>query len=295
MAVDLTVSNLLRASPTRSSKWLEFFFKLQVCLFLPFPALLPLSCFNAANIVFLHLQTSIALVCRVISLRCFWSSLQRTCVVIGYFVGDQPMRIFFAHTVVGSRKIVLGCWVGRLRLERKLVNVYYAVCWRGSLSVSTMLSVLERKLVNICCNDECLLQNCATQLLPIHHGPYVWRANSPSNHLVTTLKQLMCEAQIGIGLSDWVKCVKFILIFLCLSSLNTIYIKMGALMLPLTTVAIIEEKTNSCTDGCHPMNHWKPQIIQENLDSHDKAHQNQHRRWRGHRKILNGKGLLGHW
>ena len=55
MAVDLTVSKLLRASPTRSSKWLEsvcFFFQLQVCLFLPFPALLPLSRFNAANIQF---------------------------------------------------------------------------------------------------------------------------------------------------------------------------------------------------------------------------------------------------
>ena len=72
MAVDLTVSNLLRASPTRSSKQLESFFQLRVCLFLPFPALLPLSRFNAANIVFPHLQTSIALVCRVISLGRFW-------------------------------------------------------------------------------------------------------------------------------------------------------------------------------------------------------------------------------
>ena len=35
------------------------------------------------------------------------------CIVIGYFVGDQPMRTFAAHTVVSSRKIVLG--VGRLR------------------------------------------------------------------------------------------------------------------------------------------------------------------------------------
>ena len=34
------------------------------------------------------------------------------CVVIGYFVGDQPMRKFVAHTIVRSRKIVLG--VGRL-------------------------------------------------------------------------------------------------------------------------------------------------------------------------------------
>ena len=34
--------------------------------------------------------------------------------MIGYFVGDQPMRTFVAHTVVRSRKIVLG--VGRLRL-----------------------------------------------------------------------------------------------------------------------------------------------------------------------------------
>ena len=66
---------------------------------------------------------------------------------------------------------------------------------------------------------------------------------------MTTLKQLMCEAQIGIGLSDWAKCVKFIQIFLRLSSLNTIYIKMGALMLPLTTVAIIKEKTLVQTDA----------------------------------------------
>ena len=33
--------------------------------------------------------------------------------MIGYFVGDQPVRKFFAHTVVRSRTIVLG--VGRLR------------------------------------------------------------------------------------------------------------------------------------------------------------------------------------
>ena len=45
------VSNLLRESPTRSSKRLESFFQLQVCLFLPFPRPSPsLSRFNAANI-----------------------------------------------------------------------------------------------------------------------------------------------------------------------------------------------------------------------------------------------------
>ena len=33
--------------------------------------------------------------------------------MIGYFVGNQPVRKSFAHTVVRSRKIVLG--VGRLR------------------------------------------------------------------------------------------------------------------------------------------------------------------------------------
>ena len=33
--------------------------------------------------------------------------------MIGYFVGDQPVRTCVAHTVVRSRKIVLG--VGRLR------------------------------------------------------------------------------------------------------------------------------------------------------------------------------------
>ena len=32
--------------------------------------------------------------------------------MIGYFVGDQPVRTFVVHTVVRSRKIVLG--VGRL-------------------------------------------------------------------------------------------------------------------------------------------------------------------------------------
>ena len=36
------------------------------------------------------------------------------CVVIGYFVGDQPMRKIVAHTVVRSIKTVLG--VGHLRL-----------------------------------------------------------------------------------------------------------------------------------------------------------------------------------
>ena len=33
--------------------------------------------------------------------------------MIGYFVGDQPKRKLFSHTVVRSRTIVLG--VGRLR------------------------------------------------------------------------------------------------------------------------------------------------------------------------------------
>ena len=144
MAVDLTVSNLLRASPTRSSKQLESFFQLQVCLFLPFPALLPLSRFNAANIVFPHLQTSIALVCRVISLGRFWSSLQRTCVVIDYFVGDQPMRKCVAHTVVGSRKIVLGCWVGCLRpglfYTEGRGGVYSSLWVTGRLICTTALS-----------------------------------------------------------------------------------------------------------------------------------------------------------
>ena len=37
-------------------------------------------------------------------------------VVIGYFVGYQPVRKLVAHTVVRSRKIVLGCLVGRLWL-----------------------------------------------------------------------------------------------------------------------------------------------------------------------------------
>ena len=49
MVVNLTVSNLLRASPTRSSRRLESFFQLQVWLFLHFPALPPPSHFNATN------------------------------------------------------------------------------------------------------------------------------------------------------------------------------------------------------------------------------------------------------
>ena len=36
-----------------------------------------------------------------------------------------------------------------------------------------------------------------------------------------------------------------------------------------------------------------PQVVQENLDLHIKIHHNQHRQWRGNRKISNGKGSLG--
>ena len=36
--------------------------------------------------------------------------------MIGCFVGAQPRRKFVAHTVVRSRKIILGCWVRNLRL-----------------------------------------------------------------------------------------------------------------------------------------------------------------------------------
>jgi len=34
--------------------------------------------------------------------------------VIGYFVGDQPVRKCVAHTVVRSRIFLLSCWVGCL-------------------------------------------------------------------------------------------------------------------------------------------------------------------------------------
>ena len=116
MVVDLTVSNLLKASPTRSSRRLESFFQLWVCLFLPFPILLPLSRFNAAKWYSFSALVNIYSTSPWSNLPwAFLSLLQRTCVVIGYFVGDQPMRKFVAHTVVRSRKIVLGCWVGRLR------------------------------------------------------------------------------------------------------------------------------------------------------------------------------------
>ena len=71
--------------------------------------------------------------------------------------------------------------------------------------------------------------------------------------------------------------------------------KMAGLMLPLPTEATVEEKTNACTDQRHSTYHWKSQIIQENVDSHIKADHNQHRWWRGDRKIVNGKESLGHW
>ena len=56
--------------------------------------------------------------------------------------------------------------------------------------------------------------------------------------------------------------------------------------------AIIEEKTNTCTDRRRLTNHWIPQIIQANLDSRIMIHHNQHTQRGGDRKISNEKGSL---
>ena len=70
------------------------------------------------------------------------------------------------------------------------------------------------------------------------------------------------------------------------------HIKMAPLMLLLLTETATEEQTNTSMQRHHPMCHSRPQIVQENLDLRFKMHHNQHRPWRGYRKILNGKGLL---
>ena len=60
--------------------------------------------------------------------------------MIGYFVGDQPMRKLFAHTVMRSRKIVLGVgrlWPG-LYIEGR--GVYTSVWVTGRLICTTAFS-----------------------------------------------------------------------------------------------------------------------------------------------------------
>ena len=67
-------------------------------------------------------------------------------------------------------------------------------------------------------------------------------------------------------------------------------------MLPLLTeTTTADEKMNTCMDWHHPTYHWRPHIIQESSDSNIKTRHDQHRWWRGDRKILNGKGSLGHY
>ena len=54
-------------------------------------------------------------------------------------------------------------------------------------------------------------------------------------------------------------------------------------------------ENNTFTDRRRPTYHWRPQIIQENLDSRFKTQHNEHIRRRGREKISNGQGSLGHW
>ena len=42
------------------------------------------------------------------------------------------------------------------------------------------------------------------------------------------------------------------------------HVKIVALMMLVPTEATTEEKTNTCMDQCHPMYHWRPQIISNN-------------------------------
>ena len=64
---------------------------------------------------------------------------------------------------------------------------------------------------------------------------------------------------------------------------------------PLLIEATNEEKRSICTDQHHATYHWKPQVVQENLDSCIKTHHDQHRWWKGDMKISNQKVPLGHW
>ena len=64
-------------------------------------------------------------------------------VVIGCFGGDQPRRKFGAHAVVRSRKVVLGCWVGRLRpfvCTRRGEGIYTLLWATSRLICTTALS-----------------------------------------------------------------------------------------------------------------------------------------------------------
>ena len=99
----------------------------------------------------------------------------------------------------------------------------------------------------------------------------------------------MCAAQTG--LSSQPKYVwSYRPIFLGLSSLNTTSECWLWCCQNLHRGYYWGENKHLC--GLMPY-HWRPQITQENLDSCIKTY-NQYRCWRGDRKILNGKGWLGH-
>ena len=66
-------------------------------------------------------------------------------------------------------------------------------------------------------------------------------------------------------------------------------------MLLLPTEATVEEKTNTCMDLHHPTYHWRPHKIQM-IWIYASKHiivNTANKQW--DRKILNGKGSLGHW
>ena len=93
------------------------------------------------------------------------------CVVIGYFVGIHPVRKFVAHTVVRSRKIVLG--VGHLRpglfVHRGERGVYTLLWVTGRLICTTALSFWVKLL--------------ALQFSHIHMCTAQWETWTDRHHL----------------------------------------------------------------------------------------------------------------
>ena len=80
--------------------------------------------------------------------------------------------------------------------------------------------------------------------------------------------------------------------FFHLSSLSDMW---KSLMLPLPTRGYCWGKSNTYM-GCRcSAYHWRPQIVEESLDSCIKTYHHQHRQGGGERKICSGESSLGHW
>ena len=99
-------------------------------------------------------------------------------------------------------------------------------------------------------------------------------APSVSHHLVQTRCQVsLSQIWNSRGLNDYRSVMEN-------ENENTHAWNKKVLVLPLLIGATIEEKTNARVDWRHLTYQWRPQIVQEKLDSRIKTRHNQHRKWR---------------